>query len=94
MPVAFVILKAAEVLDFCGPLEVFAAASTKDGKPLFAPYTVASTMEPVVVGGGMKVLPDYIFKTASAPKVIVIPAQAGLTPEMIEWIRSPSKTPT
>ena len=33
LPVAFVISKAAEVLDFCGPLEVFAAASTKDGKP-------------------------------------------------------------
>jgi len=92
LPVAFVISKAAEVLDFCGPLEVFAAASTKDGKPLFAPYMVASTMEPVVVGGGMRVLPDHTFKTAPAPKVIVIPAQTGETPEMIDWIRSASKT--
>ena len=91
LPVAFVISKAAEVLDFCGPLEVFAAASTKDGKPLFAPYMVASTMEPVVVGGGMKVLPDHTFKTAPAPKVIVVPAQNGETPEMIDWIRTASK---
>ena len=91
LPAAFVISKAAEVLDFCGPLEVFAAASTEDGKPLFAPYMVASSMEPVVVGGGMKVLPDHTFKTAPAPKVIVIPAQAGETPEMIDWIRSASK---
>ena len=66
IPPAFVLGKDAEVLDSCGPLEVFAGAVTKDGKPLFSPYMVASTKEPVIVGGGMKVMPDYSFATASS----------------------------
>jgi putative intracellular protease/amidase/YHS domain-containing protein len=94
IPVALVIGNRAEVLDFCGPLEVFAQALTKDGKQLFAPYIVAATLEPVKVGGGMKVAPDHAFKTAPAPKIIVIPAMAGdaATPEMIDWIRNASKS--
>jgi len=32
LPAAFVLGPRAEVLDFCGPLEVFAGASTSDGK--------------------------------------------------------------
>lgn len=94
LPAAFVIGKDAEVLDFCGPLEVFAGATTKDGKQLFAPYMVATKKDPVIVGGGMKVLPDYIFKTAPAPKVIVIPAMdfSGEPQEMFDWIRTASKS--
>jgi hypothetical protein len=30
------------VLDFAGPLEVFAGATTRNGNPLFAPYMVAA----------------------------------------------------
>ena len=94
IPVAIVIGKDAEVLDFTGPLEVFSQAYTQYGKPLFAPYMVAATLEPVRVGGGMKVVPDHTFKTAPPPKIIVIPAMAldAATPEMIEWIRKASKS--
>src|SRR5580692_10911706 len=74
LPVAFVLGKDAEVLDFAGPLEVFATASTKDGKQLVAPYMVAVSKDPVTVGGGLQVLPDHDFKSAPQPKVIVIPA--------------------
>ncbi len=94
IPVAIVIGKGAEVLDFTGPLEVFAQTYTQDGKPLFAPYMVAATLEAVRVGGGMNVVPDHTFKTAPPPKIIVIPAMAGdaATPEMIDWIRNASKS--
>lgn len=91
IPVAFVIAQDAEVLDFCGPLEVFASA-WKNDHAVFKPYFVAASMEPVVVGGGMKVVPDYTFTTAPAPRVIVIPAMGGHTPEMIDWIRNASKS--
>ncbi|MBV8213584.1 MAG: DJ-1/PfpI family protein [Verrucomicrobia bacterium] len=93
LSVAFVLGKDAEVLDFAGPLEVFAGAVTKDGRPLFAPYMVAENKDPVTVGGGMKVLPDYDFKSAPQPKLIVIPAMnfsVGDT-EMFDWIRGASK---
>lgn len=93
VPAAFVIGKDAEVLDFCGPLEVFAGATTKDGVRLFAPYTVAPTKAPVTVGGNMMVVPDHDFKTAPQPKVIVIPAMddSGAPQEMYDWIRMASK---
>jgi putative intracellular protease/amidase/YHS domain-containing protein len=93
LPAAFVLGKDAEVLDFCGPLEVFADAITKNGKQLFAPYLLAATKDPVTVGGGMKVVPDYDFKTAPQPKVIVIPAMnmTGAPQEMYDWIRAASK---
>lgn len=92
IPVAFVISPDAEVLDFCGPLEVFASPWTADGHPVFKPYFVAASKEPVMVGGRMRVVPDYTFANAPAPKVIVIPAMRDDVPaEMIDWIREASK---
>jgi len=93
LPAAFVISKDAEVLDFCGPLEVFAGATTKDGTRLFAPYTVAATKTPVTVRGNMKIVPDHDFKTAPQPKVIVIPAMddSAVAQEMYDWIHTASK---
>lgn len=88
LPVAFVLGKDAEVLDFTGPLEVFAGAWTADWRPLFRPYYVAATLEPVTVGGGMRVVPDYTFENAPAPKVVVIPAMSEDVPaSMLDWIR-------
>lgn len=88
LPVAFVLGEDAEVLDFTGPLEVFAGAWTTDSRPLFQPYYVAASLEPVTVGGGMRVVPDYTFANAPAPKVIVIPAMSDDVPAaMLDWIR-------
>ena len=93
LPAAFVLGPESVVLDFCGPLEVFSDAYTKDGKPLFAPYMVAASKDPVIVGGGMRIVPDYTFKTAPQPKIIVIPAMDRMTAslDMYEWIRNASK---
>jgi len=93
LPVAFVLGRGAVVLDFAGPLEVFAGASTKNGQPLFAPYMVAASKEPVTVGGGMKITPDHDFKSAPQPKLVVIPAMdmSSVPQEMYEWIRTASK---
>ena len=91
IPVAFVISKDAEVLDFTGPLEVFSAAWTDDWDPMFKPYFVADSMAPVMVSGNMRVMPDYTFDNAPQPKVIVIPAMEGGSERMIAWIREASK---
>jgi putative intracellular protease/amidase/YHS domain-containing protein len=91
IPVAFVISKNAEVLDFTGPLEVFSAAWTDDWDPMFKPYFVADSMAPVMVTGNMRVLPDYTFENAPQPKIIVIPAMEEGSERMIAWIREASK---
>jgi len=90
IPVAFPISEGAVVIDFAGPWEVFQDATGMD-KGGFQLYTVAEKIEPIQVSGGMKVVPNYRFENAPAPKVIVIPAQAGDTDVMIRWIREATK---
>src|SRR6202167_5087565 len=71
IPVAFVISKGAVVIDFAGPWEVFNNADVPDRDmmdPAFELYTVAETMDPIKVSGGMNILPNYTFQNAPSPK--------------------------
>ena len=93
--VAFVISKGAVVIDFAGPWEVFQDATVPDRDIMdsaFETYTVAETLNPVTVSGGMKIVPNYTFQNVPPPKIIVIPAQNGVTDAMLDWIRKASKT--
>jgi transcriptional regulator GlxA family with amidase domain len=100
VPVAFVLSDGAVVIDFAGPWEVFQdsyisgdMASMKMN--LFKLYTVAETKKPISASAGLKIVPDYTFANAPAPKVIVIPAQSAQenpSPAMKEWIRKSAKT--
>jgi putative intracellular protease/amidase/YHS domain-containing protein len=100
IPVAFPISDGAVLIDFAGPWEVFGNASmvTADGTfdmsgaSGFSTYTVAEKKTPILSGGGMKIVPDYTFENAPAPKLIVIPAQGGAGDAMIAWIRAAAKT--
>jgi transcriptional regulator GlxA family with amidase domain len=58
---------------------------------LFRLYTVSDKTSPIQAGGGMKIVPDYTFANAPAPKVIVIPAQSEPSGAMLDWIRKSSK---
>jgi putative intracellular protease/amidase/YHS domain-containing protein len=93
IPVAFVISDGAVIIDFCGPWEVFQDADIPGRKDdAFHLYTVAETARPVTASGGMRIIPDYTFETAPAPKLVVIPAQNGASPAMFEWIRKSAKS--
>lgn len=94
IPVAFPISAGAVVIDYSGPWEVFQDTQVPSGDKNvagFELYTVAETMDPITVSGGMKVIPNYTFANAPAPKVIVIPAQQG-GDTMIAWIRKTAAT--
>ena len=93
IPVAFVISEGAVIIDFCGPWEVFENVNVldRDGNP-FRLYTVGPSSGPIHASSGMKIIPDYTFENAPAPKVIVIPAQNGSNDAMLNWIRKASKT--
>jgi len=95
IPVAFVISKGAVLIDFAGPWEVFQDADVPGRDMMedaFELYTVAETLDPITVSGGMKIVPNYTFQNAPAPKVIVIPAQNGSTDAMLHWIRKATAT--
>ena len=89
IPVAFAISRGATMIDFAGPWEVFQDVMLKGPKGHrmgFNLYTVSEKTEPIEASAGMKIIPDYTFDTAPAPKVIVIPAQAG-SPALHAWLR-------
>ena len=93
LPVAFLISDGAQVIDFAGPWEVFQDVMVpgRADRP-FRLYTVSESTAPIHTSGGMKIVPDYTFENAPAPKVIVIPAQSKPSEATLEWIRKSTKT--
>ena len=91
IPVAVVISDGAVMIDYAGPWEVFQDANRPNGENAFELFTVAQSTQPVTASGGLKLVPNYSFENAPAPKVIIIPAQSG-NDAMLEWIRKSAKT--
>src|SRR5438132_8381221 len=91
IPVAFVISEGAVVIDCGGPGEVFRDVMLPNGDHPFRLYTVSDKIAPITASGGMKIVPDYTFANAPAPKVIVIPAQSKPSKAMLDWIRQSTK---
>ena len=90
---AFLISRGAVVIDFCGPWEVFENVSIPGRKDAaFHLYTVAETTSPVTASGGMKIVPNFSFETAPAPKIIVIPAQDEPSEATLKWIRGATQS--
>lgn len=92
IPVAFLISDGAVMIDFSGPWEVFQDVNIpgRDRSP-FRLYTVAASRKPVHTSGGMKIVPDYTFADAPAPRIVVIPAQSDPLPATKQWIRQVAK---
>jgi transcriptional regulator GlxA family with amidase domain len=93
IPVAFLISEGAQVIDFAGPWEVFQDVMVpgRTDHP-FNLYTVSESTSPIHTSGGMKIVPDYNFENAPAPKVIVIPAQSQPSEATLEWLRRSTKS--
>src|SRR5213592_1592275 len=97
IPVAFIIGRGAETIDFAGPWEAFqfayrpsSSAMSMEDMELFQLYTVSDSNEPVRVSGGMRIIPDYTYADAPDPKVVVIHGTTK-SPEMLDWIRKVAK---
>ena len=94
---AILIFPEIEVLDFCGPFEVFSTvrlneSNRREEPSPFEVYLVAETAEPVAASGGLKVIPDYTFTTAPQADILVVPGGWGTrreveNPSLVEWIQ-------
>lgn len=76
-----------EVLDFCGPYEVFATARLNESRrredsPPFEPLLVAESPEPVIASGGMRVLPDHKLDDCPPLDVLLVPGGWGVRREL------------
>src|SRR5437667_5255322 len=92
---AILIFGDVEVLDFCGPFEVFSVANCFTDPPAFSVLTVAEKAGPVVTRGGLSVNPNHRLVDCPQPDLLLIPGGQGTRKEMhstalIEWIRQAS----
>ncbi|PJF22924.1 MAG: AraC family transcriptional regulator [Phototrophicales bacterium] len=91
--VAIMIFDDVEVLDFCGPFEVFAVTRDyRDGETeLFDVYTVAEKDTPVIARNGLSVNPAYTLETCPKPDILLVPGGRGTRTEMnnpiiVNWV--------
>jgi transcriptional regulator GlxA family with amidase domain len=98
IPVAVVLTDGATVIDFAGPWEVFGEVmvegrgSSHDDMMPFDLYTVGDRKAPVVVSGGMTIVPQFTFDDAPAPRVVVVGAQRG-SAKMMAWLKKVAADP-
>jgi len=100
--VGILVFPAVEVLDFCGPFEVFSvtrvneAARREEPSP-FEVLLVAETAEPVKATGGLRVIPDVTIERCPVLDVLVVPGGWGTRTEinnarLVGWIGERGKT--
>jgi transcriptional regulator GlxA family with amidase domain len=90
--VAILIFDEVEVLDFCGPFEVFSVAGRGSGLDPFNVYTVAQTSGPVAARNNLSVNPAHTLADCPRPDVLLVPGGYGTRREMhnealTDWIR-------
>jgi transcriptional regulator GlxA family with amidase domain len=96
--VAIVLFQDIEVLDFCGPFEVFATtrlneAKRQDEPSPFEVLLVAEHPGPVTTSGGMTVMPHYTFENCPRLDILVVPGGWGTrqelnNPIMLAWLQA------
>src|SRR5262245_13135997 len=94
--VGILIFPAVEVLDFCGPYEVFSVtrldeARRREESSPFEVLLVAESAEPVVATGGLRALPDTTLEACLPLDILVVPGGWGTRREIgnqkvLTWI--------
>jgi transcriptional regulator GlxA family with amidase domain len=101
--VGILIFPDVEILDFCGPFEVFASATlpaqTDDGPEmrLFEVFTIAERSELVACRGGLLVQPNHTLDEHPPLDLVVIPGGYGTrreqeNPVILDWIAQQRRT--
>ncbi len=95
--VGIVVFDDIEVLDFCGPFEVFSATRINEARRWeedspFEVVLVAQKPGPCVASGGMVVLPHHTFQDCPRLDVLVVPGGRGTRREventvLLDWLR-------
>ena len=95
--VGIVLFDEVEVLDFCGPFEVFSVVRLNEEKRReetspFEVLLIAEKNTPIVTAGGMRVLAGYTFDDCPKLDILVIPGGWGTRREMknaamLNWLR-------
>jgi transcriptional regulator GlxA family with amidase domain len=93
---AILIFEDVEVLDFCGPFEVFSVANAFTDPPAFHVFTVAEKPGPVLTRAGLSVNPHHFLPDCPRPDLLLVPGGQGTRREMRNavltgWIKARSQ---
>lgn len=96
--VGIVLFEDIEVLDFCGPFEVFSVTRLNEDRRREEPSPfdvclVAEHPDPITTTGKMNVIPDYTFENCPPLHILVVPGGWGTrkelnNPILLEWLRA------
>jgi transcriptional regulator GlxA family with amidase domain len=94
--VAILIFDDVELLDFCGPLEVFSVTGRRDNSNSFNVYTVAEKSDPITTSNQLSVIPLFTIHNCPQPDILLVPGGQGTrremnNPTLISWIRACSQ---
>lgn len=95
--VGILVFDGVEVLDFCGPFEVFATTIMPGADPLdeaarpFLVLTIAERADPVCCSGGLLVHPHHTIENHPPLDILVVPGGYGTRREanntrLLDWI--------
>ena len=90
--VCMVLFDEVEVLDFCGPFEVFSVTGKRQELTPFEVCTVSEEGKPITARGGLSINPAYSFQTCPRSDILLIPGGLGTrremnNPKMLHWLR-------
>lgn len=95
--VGILIFDNAEVLDFCGPFEVFSVTSEINNYELFDVFTISKTTAPISAVNGLSVNPKYSIADAPSPDILIISGGDGTNQlvedeEVLRWVQKVHQT--
>ena len=94
--VAILIFDDVEILDFCGPYEVFGVTKGSDGSQPFQVYTVAEERRLIIARNRLSVNPQYSINDCPPAEILLIPGGNGTRQQMhnqvlLDWIKTRSQ---
>src|SRR4051794_33274715 len=89
--VGILIFDEVEVLDFCGPFEVFSSATEVKGERLYRVQIIAAAERLIECRGGMFVQPNACIADEPKLDLLVVPGGYGTrsevdNPTVVDWI--------
>ncbi len=91
--VAVLLFDDVDVLDFCGPVQVFSAAQHPQWDTPFHVFTCAENTGPVWTRDHLSIIPRYPLHNCPAPDLLVVPGGSGAREQMsnarlISWLKA------
>ncbi|MDV2990578.1 MAG: Isonitrile hydratase [Chroococcidiopsis sp. SAG 2025] len=94
--VAILIFDEVEILDFCGPYEVFGVTGKRNSSEPFNVYTVAEERRPIIARNQLSINPQYTLLDCPRSHILLVPGGFGTRRAMhnsalIDWIKERSQ---